>query len=50
MILIYHLIAFGTGFVLDLILGDPHFIYHPIRLIGNLISLCERKLNKDWFH
>lgn len=47
MILIYHLIAFGTGFVLDLILGDPHFIYHPIRLIGNLISLCERKLNKD---
>lgn len=33
------------GFLLDLLLGDPHwFKFHPIRLIGNLISLMEKTL------
>lgn len=26
------------GYGLDLILGDPHFLYHPVRLIGHLIK------------
>lgn len=39
--MIYHLIAFISGFILDLILGDPYFFPHPVRLIGNAISLLE---------
>lgn len=38
------LAACVTGFLLDLILGDPSWIYHPIRMIGNLISYLEKKL------
>lgn len=29
------------GFLIDLILGDPHSLPHPIRLIGKLISALE---------
>ena len=39
--MIYHIIAFFMGFCLDLILGDPYWMPHPIRLIGNLISRLE---------
>ena len=37
-----HAIALAAGFFLDLIIGDPHWLYHPVRLIGLLISLCEK--------
>lgn len=30
------------GFLLDLAAGDPGWLYHPVRLIGGLIALCER--------
>ena len=43
----YHIIAFIAGFVLDLLIGDPHFIPHPVRLIGSLISLLDKRLNCD---
>ena len=44
----YHMIAFLSGFLLDLILGDPYWLPHPIRLIGNSISILEKKfLGKD---
>lgn len=33
------------GFVLDLILGDPRWLPHPIRIFGKLISFGENKLN-----
>ncbi len=33
--------ALAVGYVLDLIVGDPHWLPHPIRLIGRLISLGE---------
>ena len=36
--------AVAAGFILDLILGDPRWLYHPICLIGKLISLFERIL------
>lgn len=42
----YHIAAFAAGFVLDLILGDPYWLPHPIRLIGNLIAGLEKKLLK----
>lgn len=46
-VLIYHITAYITGFVLDLILGDPHSFPHPIRLIGSLITGLEKKWNSN---
>lgn len=43
----YHIIAFFLGFVLDLLFGDPHWMPHPIRLIGNLIARLDRCLLRD---
>ncbi len=40
------LLALGIGFVLDLILGDPHWLWHPIRAIGSWISICEKLIRK----
>jgi adenosylcobinamide-phosphate synthase len=42
--MIYHIIGFFTGFVLDLILGDPYWLPHPVRFIGNLISKLDHGL------
>jgi len=38
------LAACVTGFLLDFIFGDPVWLYHPVRVIGNFISFGERKL------
>lgn len=43
----YHSIAFLAGFLLDLCLGDPHWLYHPIRLVGAWIAWLEKKLHKE---
>ena len=43
----YHIFAFIAGFLLDLLIGDPHFIPHPVRLIGSLISFLDKRLNCD---
>ena len=40
------LAALLTGYVLDLIFGDPRRIYHPIRIIGNLIAVLEKGIRK----
>lgn len=40
----YHITAFFLGYLLDLLLGDPYWLFHPIRLIGHLISSLEKKL------
>ena len=42
----YHIIAFFMGFLLDLVLGDPYYLPHPIRLIGKLITAIEKILYK----
>lgn len=34
------------GFFLDLLLGDPRWLYHPVRMIGNGISWCEKILRR----
>ena len=39
-----HLAAIIAGFILDLIFGDPHWLPHPICLIGNLIGFIKRNL------
>lgn len=36
--------ALIAGFILDLLLGDPEWLYHPVRLIGGLISRLEKRL------
>ena len=36
--------ALLLGVFLDLLIGDPHCFYHPIRLVGNLISVTEKGL------
>ncbi len=33
------------GFILDLILGDPEFLPHPVKVIGALVSFLEKRLN-----
>lgn len=40
------ILAVILGFILDLIVGDPHWLYHPIRLVGHLISGLEKILRK----
>lgn len=40
----YHILAFGAGFLLDQLLGDPYFLPHPIRGIGWLIAKTEKML------
>lgn len=35
-----------TGFLLDCMFGDPVWMYHPIRVIGNQISVLEKGLRK----
>ena len=41
--LLYKLIL---AFVMDILFGDPAWIYHPVCLIGKLISFTEKKLRR----
>lgn len=43
---IYHTIALAAGFLLDLIFGDPRWLYHPVCLIGKLISVLEKGIRR----
>ncbi len=38
------ILALIIGFVLDLLLGDPAWLYHPVCIIGKYISWMEKKL------
>ena len=40
------LCALVTGFMIDLIIGDPHGLPHPVVLIGKMISLLEKGLRR----
>lgn len=40
----YILPAAAAGFLLDLLFGDPVWLYHPVRVIGKLITLFEKIL------
>ncbi|SFO41563.1 MULTISPECIES: adenosylcobinamide-phosphate synthase CbiB [unclassified Pseudobutyrivibrio] len=45
--MIYHMTAFIVGFVLDLLIGDPYCLPHPVRWIGKLIDYLTNKLLKQ---
>ena len=42
----YSLLALVLGFGIDLIVGDPHSIPHPVIFIGKLISAMEKLVRK----
>lgn len=46
MMIKYSWAAVLCGLVLDLLLGDPRWLYHPVRIIGKGISFFERILRK----
>ena len=41
-----HILALLCGALMDLIVGDPEWFYHPVRLIGKYISFAERRAKK----
>lgn len=42
--MIYHAAALFFGFVLDLLIGDPYWLPHPVRFIGKSITFFEERL------
>lgn len=40
------LVALIMGYILDLIFGDPYWMPHPVRFIGNLISILEKVIRR----
>ncbi len=46
-LILYHTISLVAGILLDQVIGDPHFMPHPIRAIGRLISFLEKKFLGD---
>jgi len=41
-------IVVTAGLILDFIFGDPAFLYHPIRIIGNVIHFLDERLRKEY--
>ena len=39
-------LALVLGFFIDLLVGDPRWLYHPVRIIGHGISFLEKNLRK----
>ena len=42
--MIFHIVALGIGILLDLLVGDPYALPHPVRAIGRLIGFLEKRL------
>lgn len=42
----YRIFALIAGFLLDLIFGDPRWLYHPICVVGNGIAFLEKRIRK----
>lgn len=39
-----HAIALVLGLIIDFMIGDPKWLYHPVCFIGNLIGFLERRI------
>lgn len=44
--LVYKLITILIGVALDLILGDPYNFFHPVKVMGNIISYEEKLIRR----
>ena len=42
----YYASALMAGFLLDLLIGDPRWLYHPVIFIGKTISFFERNIRR----
>ena len=42
-----HILALLCGAALDLILGDPEWFYHPVRIIGKYIDFAQKRAKRD---
>lgn len=40
----FHSLALLAGCILDWILGDPYWLFHPVRFMGRMITAFEKKL------
>jgi adenosylcobinamide-phosphate synthase len=40
----------GTALLLDLITGDPHWLPHPVVVVGKLIRTLDTRLRRDWLN
>jgi adenosylcobinamide-phosphate synthase len=40
------LYAYTAGFILDLLVGDPYFMPHPVKMMGKFIEVNERWMRK----
>jgi adenosylcobinamide-phosphate synthase len=47
--IIYHLISITIAYFLDMLIGDPPDLPHPVRWIGTMISFFEKRWNKGKF-
>lgn len=41
-----NLLSIYTGYILDLIIGDPYSFPHPVKFIGKLINFVEKQIRK----
>ena len=41
-----HILALLCGAALDLLIGDPEWFYHPVRVIGKYIAFAERRARR----
>lgn len=46
MVFYYTTLAMLLGIILDFLFGDPRWLYHPVIVIGKLISLLEKGIRK----
>jgi adenosylcobinamide-phosphate synthase len=46
---IHHLIALSLAYAIDLLIGDPKWLPHPVRLIGKMVAIIDEKWNvRSW--
>ncbi|MGZ4163903.1 MAG: cobalamin biosynthesis protein CobD/CbiB, partial [Tumebacillaceae bacterium] len=43
----FAIIALALAYIVDLIVGDPRFLPHPVVLMGKFISFLDRRLSKS---
>ena len=42
----FHSMALIAGCILDWLMGDPYWLFHPVRFMGNMISELEARLRR----